>query len=225
MRIHNLMLDLVSQKLEEYEAGLAPESKIDEASHFDILCYVLNRISPLYVVSGRGFAYTENQDYAERYQRLADISILIHEGHQVVQRKRQERTLTSTEENLSGPWFNFPNIIGRLLYAENFSPVDTGKVFLFYQRELMKVMDPNWQNPYQMVSNTAGTYLFWPYPIRAEKVGDVKNFELEIRVEHPNYEPLRYAFALQLVAEEDFVDFARITTSHRIKDLYLLPRE
>ncbi len=225
MRVHNLMLDLVTQKVEEYNQGLSVESRLGEADQLDMICYVLNRVSPLYVVSGRGMAHTENQDYTERTQKMADITKLISQAHQVIEKNRRERTEQKPENDLSGPWYNFPNIIGRLLDGQTFSPIRGALVYLYHNGEIMKVMDPNWQNPYNMVPNTAGTYLFWPHPLRAEQPNKHRAFGLEIRVELEGYESLRYGFTLELVSENQFIDFASISCSHRLKDLYLFPAD
>lgn len=226
MRIHNLMQDLVTQKVEEFLMTDERGKILDEASKLDVICYVLNRIAPLYVVSGRGLAHTETKSYSERAQRLADITALIHEGLSVVEKNRRQRSVDrSPEEDLSGPWFNFPCIIGRLFYGDNFGPVSGVKVGLYNEGELMRVIDPNWQNPYEMVPNTAGTFLFWPYPIRARASGEQATFTLEIRVHEEGFEPLRYGFTIALTADDHFSDFASITTNYRLRDLYLFPQE
>lgn len=225
MRVHNLMLDLVTQKVEEFQSSLPAEARLDEASQADMVCFVLNRIPPLYVVSGRGLAHTETREYTERAQRLADITTLVKQAYDVIERNRRQRSEVRAEDDLTGPWFNFPSIIGRLFYGENFTPVSGVRVALYHNGELMRVLDPNWQNPYEMVPNTAGTFLFWPYPVRAESAGQRRSFALEIRVDAPGYDPLRYGFTLELVSETAFVDFATVSTSHRLRDLYLFPSD
>lgn len=225
MRVHNLMLDLVTQKVEEFNSNLESAARLNEADQLDMICFVLNRIPPLYVVSGRGLAHTENQDYTERTQKLADITTLIAQAYQVIEKNRRQRGTAPKEDDLSGPWFNFPNIIGRLFDGQNFNPMSGVLVYLYHNGEVMKVIDPNWQNPYKMVPNTAGTYLFWPHPIRANLSREQRVFSLEIRVDAEGYDPLRYGFNLELVSENNFVDFATISSSHRLKDLYLFPAD
>ncbi len=229
MRVHNLMMDLVSQKVEEYfhtkDETVYPDMCWSEPCKMDVLCYVLNRVPPLYVVSGRGMAHSESKDFSERTQRMADITALIREGMGAVAGNQRLRSDEPAEKVNLGPYWNFPSIIGRLFNGLNFAPMSDISVHLLENGQNMQVIDPNWQNPYQMVKNTAGTYLFWPHPVKAQQAGERKNFHLEIRVDHPAYDPLRYGFELALISEEQFSDFASTTASHRLKDLYLFPSE
>jgi len=229
MRIHNLVQDLVVQKVEELFAedetvktlGLAH----DPASKYDVICYVLNRTAPRYVVSGRGFAHSETSDYQDKVQHLADIALLVREGMDSVAKNRRERSVGSFGPEDEGPYFNFPSIIGRIFNGGNFEPASDLTVSLYHKGELVKVIDPNWQNPYRLVVNTAGTYLFWPHPQKAPK-GELNTaVEFELRVDDPRYEPLHYFFSVASQAESDFSDFVDTTASLRLKDLYLFPRE
>ncbi len=139
---------------------------------------------------------------------------------------QHRRTRTGTYAMGSGgPYFNFPSIIGRLFNGENFEPVHDLEVGLYAEGQLVKVIDPNWQNPYRLVLNTAGTYLFWPHPIEASVTDLERHFEFELRINDPRYEPLHYFFPLQVSSSREFVDFVNTTASTRIKDLYLFPRE
>ena len=229
MRIHNLMKDLVIQKVEEMlptSSAFATWSAGEQTgAKLDVVCYVLNRISPQYVVSGRGLAYNETLDYQEKLQKLADVTRLVKEGMEVVASRRRERPQVFPIEDHEGLFFNFPSIIGRLLDGSNFSPVHDLSVSLLAEGQLVQVIDPNWQNPYQLIANTAGTYLFWPRPVRAEPGENLRIFKFELAVEDPRFEPLHYVVELTLTAENDFVDFVNTTESYRIKDLYLFPRE
>ena len=126
---------------------------------------------------------------------------------------------------MQGSFFNFPSIIGRLFNGENFSPISDVKVYLLENGVPVPVIDPNWQNPYMMVINTAGTYLFWPHPLRAEAEGIERTFAMEISVDDPLYESLRIPFEFTITSQNRFVDFVNSSDSFRIKDQYLFPRE
>jgi len=229
MRVHNLVKDLVVQKVEELFADLADphvQALADDAgSKYDVICYVLNRTPPLYAVSGRGVAHNETADYQLKVQRLADITRLAREGMESAAKNRRPRTEGNFGTNHQGPFFNFPSIIGRMFNGVNFEPIHDTTVGLYQDGQLVKVIDPNWQNPYHLVVNTAGTYLFWPHPQEARTGETTRTIELELRVEDPRYEPLHYFFALTAQAEPEFVDFVNTTTSTRLKDLYLFPRD
>ena len=229
MRVHNLVKDLVVQKVEELfndtSEPVAQALAKDPGSKFDIICYVLNRTPPMYAVSGRGVAHNETLDYQKKVQQLADIARLVKEGVASVGRHRRERTEGSYGPERQGPFFNFPSIIGRMFDGVNFDPIHDVTVGLYEKGELVKVIDPNWQNPYHLVLNTAGTYLFWPHPQVAGPAEESRTVEFELRVDEPRYEPLRYFFSLTARSEAEFVDFVNTTASTRIKDLYLFPRD
>ncbi|NNM67771.1 MAG: late competence development ComFB family protein [Spirochaetales bacterium] len=227
MRVHNLVKDLVVQKVEEIfsSSDLASVPPDDPGTKMDIICFVLNRIPPQYVVSGRGMAYSESQDYQQKIQRLADITRLVKEGLEMVRMNRRDRTNAPFNESKEGRFFNFPSFIGRLFDGANFAPLHDLEVSLLHEGKLLRVIDPNWQNPYKLVTNTAGTYLFWPHPIPALDHETQKTFHLEIAVEDPRWDPLHYHVEITLNAESDFVDFIDTRGSFRIKDLYLFPRE
>jgi competence protein ComFB len=229
MRVHNLVKDLVVQKVDELFSDASELHALaldkDPGSKYDVVCYVLNRTPPQYAVSGRGIAHSETIDYRQKVQQLADITRLVREGMESVSRHRRERVEGDFGPNQEGPFFNFPSIIGRMFNGVNFEPIHDVTVSLFQSGLLVKVIDPNWQNPYRLVLNTAGTYLFWPHPQTASPGEASRTIELELRVDDPRFEPLHYFFSLTAQAEPEFVDFVNTTSSTRLKDLYLFPRD
>jgi len=229
MRVHNLVKDLVVQKVEELFADASELQALaldqDPGSKFDVICYVLNRTPAMYVVSGRGIAHNETLDYQKKVQQLADITRLVKEGMESVGRNRRSRTDGTFGEAQLGPFLNFPSIIGRMFNGVNFEPVHDLTVGLYQDGQLVKVIDPNWQNPYRLVLNTAGTYLFWPHPQTASPGEQNRTVEMELRVDDPRFEPLHYFFSLTVTSEPEFIDFVNTTTSTRLKDLYLFPRD
>jgi competence protein ComFB len=229
MRVHNLVKDLVEQKVEELYSDASQLQSLaldrDPGSKFDVVCYVLNRTPPMYVVSGRGIAHNETLDYQKKVQQLADITRLVKEGMESVSRHRRDRAEGTYGPDRTGPFFNFPSIIGRMFNGGNFEPVHDLTVGLYQDGALVQVIDPNWQNPYRLVLNTAGTYLFWPHPQTASPGEQSRTVELELRVDDPKFEPLHYFFHLTVTAEPEFIDFVNTTASTRLKDLYLFPRD
>jgi len=226
VRVHNLVKDLVVQKVEDLFADTALRGDWnDPGARADVICYVLNRVPPMYVVSGRGIAHSESVDYQSKLQQLADITRLVKEGMESVASRSRSRAEGTFGPDHSGPFFNFPSIIGRMFNGVNFEPVHDVTVGLYRDGQLVKVIDPNWQNPYRLVVNTAGTYLFWPHPLSAQPGETSRGFEFEVRVDEPEYEPLRYVFSVTVHAEEEFINFVNTKASTRLKDLYLFPRE
>jgi len=152
MRVHNLTKDLVIQKVKEVfsqkEDLVHRGFCISPQCELDVVCFVLNRMPPEYVVSGRGMAHVE-QDYRKNSQKITDIVALINEGLEVVTRNQRPRGNTEPSEEQLGYFWNFPSIIGRLFNGLNFEPIPDTEVFLLSEGVPVRVIDPNWQNPYR----------------------------------------------------------------------------
>ncbi len=181
MDIHNLMEDLVKATVNELfdaeERGASGSWCTCGQCRMDVACYVLNRIRPEYVVSSRGIAYTE-QDYGEKLQKTADVVSLAREGWaRINSAKRPNHEHVSNGAVMErpapeGPVFNLPPIMGRVFNVSNFEPVSGATVTLGDGGSLQPMMDANWQNPYGIVKNTAGTFIFWPAPVPAAAAGE-----------------------------------------------------
>ncbi|MEW5815700.1 MAG: late competence development ComFB family protein [Spirochaetota bacterium] len=229
MKVHNTMEEVVVNTVHE----IFTEEEKTNAQGFctcsqcrlDVACYVLNRIPPQYIISGRGLAHVQS-DYQEQLQKHADLAGLINEAIKKVSRtKRPHFSHAKDKQNLipKGPLYNFPTIIGRLFNGNNFEPISNMNVSLLSKGELVKMFDPNWQNPYPVADKTAGTFIFWPYPVKAENMKMKKVFEFELFVEAPKFEALRHFFELELEPDELFNDSFHLQKTHKIEDLYLFP--
>ncbi|MBN1525227.1 MAG: late competence development ComFB family protein [Spirochaetales bacterium] len=231
MRIHNLLEEIVLDKIDEIlrEYGdRHPEGEIALAEEFrlDVACYVLNRIDPLYMVSGRGLAYLDI-DYLEKLQRDADLFTLVHQGIQrilTVKRPHYDEKRKYAEPK-DGYYFNFPIIKGRIFNSINFAPVYNIDVLIRHNGKKVEMIEPNWQNPYSIVENTAGNFYFWPKPIRGKKEGEKTTFELEVVVANGEYEELKHFFDVSLVCESGVQDYFKINHILNVKDIYLVPKE
>jgi len=230
MRIHNILEDIVIDKIDEIilefkDKKIRKDLKTAAQHKLDVACYVLNRINPIYVVSGRGLAYLD-ADYIKKLQRDADLVTLIHQGiERVVNVKRPEYKEKHKKQHYKrGQFFNFPIIRGRIFNSLNFEPVYGIKIKLYYNNKLTKMIEPNWQNPYPIVKYTAGTYLFWPHPLEAEKKGQHKKFEFEIVVDTKDYEKINHYLQIAIEADDTLIDYFRVNNVHIIKDLYLVPK-
>ena len=228
MKVHNLMEDIVLEMIDEVFRDENAKKKKDFCTcpqcRLDVACYVLNRITPLYMISGRGLAHLQ-VDYQEKLQREADLASLIHRGIEHVSAARRPHFPHADQEEEAepkGPFFNFPQITGRLFNSENFEPISGIDVSLLDNGEPVRMVDLNWQNPYLIVSNTAGVFSFWPYPRSAETVGEKKSFDLEIIVDDAAYKPFRHYFKLLLQARETFLDLSWDERVYSLPDLYLI---
>ncbi len=231
MEIHNLMEDIVRGAVDELFDSEERSPKLGFCTcaqcRLDVSCYVLNRIPPEYVTSGRGVVHGET-DWSGKVQRTADVLTLVREGWtRINQKKRpqyhQGSPAVSTELP-SGPVFNFPSVMGRLLNGADFSPLADIQVGLYREGELIPMIDPNWQNPCRIVRETEGMYIFWPRPLPARSPGEEAVFQLRVHSELPGFEEVSHYFELSLVAEPSAVDQITVRKVHKLPDLYVFPK-
>jgi competence protein ComFB len=219
------VIQIVDQICNEDEASDAPKYTTGPECRMDTACFVLNRIPQRYVSSARGQAHTE-QSLSRNQQLFVDVVTLTHEGLRrvtSVQRSFYGEEPTSPDD-VHGPRFYLPTIMGRLLNGVSFDLLVDTDVHLLANDEPVKMLDSRWQNPYRTVANTPGSYLFWPAPLAAEKAGVEKTFEFEIRVEDDRFDAFRHFFTISRTSTDQIPNALEMTSEHRIPDLYLLPR-
>ncbi len=230
MIIHNMMEDIVIEMVKNIfsDEKISVNKKICTCSQceMDVICFVLNNIPSIYVISGRGLARLET-NYLEQKQKEADLVTLIHMGIKNVSNAKRPHFTHDEEQDLqktrTGAYFNFPTLTGRIFNTTNFEPVKNVNVSLLYNGEPLAMLNPNWQNPQKLVSNTAGAFSFWPYPLEAEDQGIQKDFDFEILVIDDKYEQLIHYINISVISENEFVDYYRINKNIKVEDLYLLP--
>jgi competence protein ComFB len=230
MEIHNTTEDMVFAKMETIFDSIMREGNPENfclcyQCRMDTACYVLNRTEPRYIVSNRGVARVE-QENLERQQKDADIVALVYEGLKRVnhnQRPNAPHQGGPAPVIVNSPVFNIPTIVGRLFNGTNFAPMSNVKVDLHRNGELVSMKDSNWQNPYNLVSNTEGTFTFWPTPIPAETVDIHKIFEYSIRIEAPDFETLNHFFKIPVISEIQSAAVYSMGRTFKLPDLYMFP--
>jgi competence protein ComFB len=195
----------------------------------DTICYVLNRIKPHYVVSNRGIARIERESL-EYQQKEADIAALVYEGIKQVHHRMRPFLGHYTQANdipqvSSKPVFNLPIIKGRIFNGLNFAPMDSVAVELWYGKKLAPMIDNNWQNPYNLVTQTMGVFTFWPYPLSANSVGIHKKVGFSIKVIKPGFEELYHCFVISVVSELKRINTFSMERVIKLPDLYMFPPE
>jgi competence protein ComFB len=197
---------------------------VSPACRQDAACYVLNRIPPRYVSSGRGLAHVESA-YKGNPQLQVDLVTLASEALKRV--TTVQRSFYSGDQREAGPetgpCFNFPTITGRLFNGLTFEPISDVDVELRRNGELVEMVDSRWPNPYHIVQNTPGTYLFWPASEPAGRAGETAEFEFEICAIVEGYEPFHHFFRIELTAAGQRELVIRFSQDHALPDLYLLP--
>lgn len=223
MEMHNLMEELVRSQLAEIcreDAAGAGRYCSSEDCQTDAACYVLNRLPPRYVSSGRGLAHLSDELQRDR-QLAVDITKLAHEALGRVTAVRRSYYDHDRVSGTSGASFNFPTIRGRILDGTGFMPVSGVEVSLLSGAELIPMSDERWSNPYEISDRTPGMYTFWPAPESADAAGEVTTRDFELRVQTPGFYDLTHHFTVELVSEDHADPAFGLDRDHQLPDLYL----
>ncbi|MDR2178337.1 MAG: late competence development ComFB family protein [Treponema sp.] len=231
MELHNTTEDLVQARITDIFAGIEKSNNPDNLCtcaqcRLDTACYVLNRISPHYIVSNRGAARVD-QEPIRKQQLDADIVALIYEGIRRVNHNLRPTAVHGAKQtetdDINTPMFNIPTIMGRIFNGSNFAPVSGIMVELFRNGELVPMKDSNWQNPYMLVPNTEGTFTFWPNPIPASESNLHYVFEFNIKVESGEFETLNHFFKIPVISDAHSLSSFSLSHTVKLPDLYLFP--
>jgi competence protein ComFB len=248
MELHNTLKGTIMTKVDEiFEALDRPENAgrfcTCDQCKMDVLCYVLNRTPPRYIISNRGASRSLEESF-EWQQQEADITALIHEALKQINHNLRPNFSHSSEKNPAAaackeavtelyvpavtgeppiPKFNIPTIMGRVFNGNNFARVSDATVELLWAGELVIMRDGNWQNPYQIVRHIEGNYSFWPAPVPASKVNHHKIFEYTLRVSVPEFETLIHTFKVPVASEIQTIMSFNPDRTFKLPDLYMFP--
>lgn len=227
MEIHNLMEDAVARRVNElcddHESRNQGRYCTTDQCRLDAICYVLNRIQPHYVTSSRGVAHLSG-DLDNNQQLQIDITRLAQEGlARVSAIRRSYYNEPEGASALQGPCFNFPTIKGRILNGKSFVPESGFEVTLLIGEAVAPMYDSRWQNPYEVVGNAPGTFIFWPAPIAAERAGVSREFSCELRVEDDRFEEFRHFFTIRLESDDSSAETFTYNSDYNLRDLYIFP--
>ena len=119
MEVHNTVEDIVIPKVIEICDNIVKSGNTDnictcDQCRIDTTCYVLNRVTPFYIISSRGAARA-HQDTLERQQKETDITVLIYEGLKRVSHNQRpnfthDPGAKAEKENQYKPVFIIPTI-------------------------------------------------------------------------------------------------------------------
>ena len=230
MEVHNTIEDIVMTMADDIFQSLEQKEDKDKfctcnQCRMDTICYVLNRAQPHYIVSNRGASRVQQESF-ERQQREADISALVHEGLKRVSHNQRPNFThsggTGEEDPVSKlPVYNVPTIMGRVFNGNNFAPISEAGVELLWDSELVPMKDGNWQNPYRIVSNTEGSFSFWPAADIASGINKHKIFEYTLRVSAPGFETLTHFFKIPVASEIRAAGSFSLNRTFKLPDLYM----
>lgn len=208
MKIHNLMEEYVSTHVnklyDEFEAEKPSWLRCScEDCRMDVIGYVLNRVPPRYVVSGRGVMHVESA--LSDVQLRADVNTLALEGIRLINalsrpyhKVQRSMNQCTTEE----PSFNFPVFVGNVRDGSNFEPLSGVKVTLLADNENAAMLDKTWTNPCVTCAATKGVYSFWVKPVPASSINEAQKFVFTIVLEAQDYTPINYSFDLTIISEK-----------------------
>jgi len=229
VNVHNIMESIVIDTVNEiFEDKRKDGFEMADClqCRLDVACFVLNRIKPEYIISGRGLLHFED-NYHDLIQTKVDMVALINKGiEKIFQTKRSYYNTKKINRNVSTRYlYNFPSIIGTVLMGENFVPAENISVSLFFEDSPAKMIDNTWQNPFTVVKSTKGSYTFMPAPIPEDEVNEERTFHFELRIEDKNYDTINHFFELHLKSEKNMVNTFSMNRTHKIGGLYLFPKE
>jgi competence protein ComFB len=228
MRFHNTNEEVVFTKVDEIfdfikRTGNPDNISFSEQCRVDTICYVLNRVKPRYVVSNRGVARV-GQELFDNQQQDADINFLVYEAiKQVNSNMRPEAEQAGADAIDDSPVFNIPTILGRLFNGINFAPMTDVTLELRCNGELVPMINGNWQNPYKIVSYTAGMFTFWPSPVSATASGISRVFEFVLAAECADFEPVKHFFEVPVLSEAKWNNAFSMGRTVKLPELYMFP--
>jgi competence protein ComFB len=196
-----------------------------EQCRADVSAYVLNKVTPKYIVSGRGVNYNKS---SENTQDKADLEALVMEAIRIVssvKRPFHNQNEVKKNEETAGPAFNFPTFMGTVYDGTTFEPLVNAKVTLKYKGKNAQMMDHTWTNPYITDKRTKASYTFWVKPISASKENETAVFSFIIEVNANGYDKTNYMFNVPLISQENKVHALNTTYSLKIQDLFLFPKK
>lgn len=227
MNVHNIMEEKVFQRVEHIYDQIANGQTswlICTCDHcrLDTASYVLNRIPPKYIVSGRGVIHSVVDDDS---QLKADIDALIMDGIRAVSSARRpyHDKATKKPDLKEGPFFNFPTFIGTVLDGNTFTPLKDATITLKKDGVICPMIDYTWQNPCTTNQLTKGAFSFWVSPEKAESAEKQEQFPFTLTIECPGYDRLEHAFTVPVVSEATPRLSPNSTYALTLQDLFLFP--
>lgn len=181
----------------------------------DIATYVLNRLNPYYISSGRGILHLE-KDIEPYIQDKADVYTLVLQGVNIIQNRRKEH-LHDTPQNgldvldkdeleaVDDYYLNFPYIVGRVM--DNFTLKPQGgvkvtlNVYVDGKYVLTEMKDPSWINPYVIPNELAGYFAFWPVAVKAPSQDEHRKVEVHFQID-VNEGEYQEEFSIEILSDK-----------------------
>ena len=224
MKIHNLLEEIVTKHVDDLFSDPGVTSTIGmctcDQCRLDVICYALNRLSPRYIVSGKGATHVETE-FKDDFQNVTDIASIVNDGiNKVKMLKRPNCSIESVAADIQGPICNFPSIAGKVFDGDTFEPLCDVDVFLYQEGVLVEMMNSNWTNPYRISANTPGTFSFWPKPYETASY-DLCKVQFELRIHSGSDGPSSHFFSLDILPEKEPKEVFEFISVHKVDDIYI----
>lgn len=235
VNIHNMMEEHVVSRVNELyeqlkENGCAWLECDCENCRLDTITYVLNRITPKYVVGGRGITHNTAQIKSDS-QLMADLDRIGLDGIRLVNSAKRPYH-KSAKLNASGDWettiptYTFPTFLGTIYDGSTFEPLDNASVTLkMSDGKNATMMDASWSNPCKTFAKTSGTYSFWVAPEACLKENETREFSFTLDIEREGYTPISYSFSISLVSKAEDPHKLNSACSLKVQDLFMFREE
>lgn len=232
MKIKNTLEDLVFNLTDSIISSYKEEIPKTNKFKLDVVCYVLNRIMPQYVISYRGLIY-EEMELKYDSQKFTDIISLIYDAIRTIKDRRKEDISENDIEEIEWGYsfseaenflFNFPQIIGQVYSSSNFEPVDGANVLLVDENNnKIQMASPLWKNPIETSVKTNGIFTFWPKSVKAEdntKAID-KTFRMKVIITKEGFLKEEKFISFKLKSEKILVNQIRRGDLINLEPVYL----
>ena len=229
MEIHNTNEDTVKDLIEEY----CNSDSFDREKFccciqckLDVACYVLNNTKPRYFISSRGIVHHE-LNYVNKLQETADFYRLVKEGFSIIANRKRpgiEHSLKTADMERKGIFYNFPNIMGKIIDGKTFEPVSNAEVILYLDDKIVCMTSKITSNPNVTTDTTKGIFIFWPCPVETDKIGTTKSFRFRIVASHPGFDKYIRLIDIDSTAEDSYRDSIHMQNTLNIDDIYLFPK-
>lgn len=233
MKIKNTLEDLVYNLADSIISSYKEDIPKNSKFKLDVVCYVLNRILPEYVISYRGLIY-EEMELKYDSQKLTDIISLIYDAIRTIKNRRKEDIIENVSEEIEWGYyfsesndyiFNFPQIIGQVFNSSNFEPIDDATVSLLDDTNNLVPMASNfWKNPLKTSIKTNGIFTFWPKALKASnnEIQSEKMFRMKIVVTKEGFLKEEKFFSFKLKSEKLLVNQIRRGDIINLEPVYMV---
>ena len=226
MNIHNILEDQVIIRVNNmYEriAEMEPSwfTCNCEQCRLDTTAYVLNKLPPRYIVSGRGLTHMLA---SVDTQMSVDMDSLIVEGMKKVAANARPFHAAETKDaagKSEDPVFNFPLFVGTVYDGMSFDAIQSAQITLSQDGTPCTMLDHTWTNPMLLTSHTKGKYTFWVKPQKARVSDETKQFHFKLEIIDDGFEKTTYVLDIPVTSSECTIKKPNTIDPIKIQDLYL----